>query len=491
MTKLIGREAERKILDRFYQSSKAEFLAIYGRRRVGKTFLIQDFYTKKKDAVCFHSTGLKDGNLRDQIKSFTQVIGKTFYNGAELQEKSTWMDVFEQLTEAINKLPKNKKVILFFDEFPWMASKRSKLIQALDHYWNRYWSINPKIKLIVCGSAASWILEKLIHNKGGLYNRITYQIELNPFSLSESKTFLWEKGIKLSEEHVLKIYMVMGGIPLYLDQVEKGLSADQIIDSLCFTKRGLLFNEFDKLFQSLFEHFDIHKELILLISENIYGISQVELMNKSSKSVGGRLKKRLQELEDTGFIESFIPHQHKEKGIYYRIVDEYILFYLKWIAPVTNSIKRYDKEAGYWLSKSKSPSWKSWAGLAYEAICFKHISPIRKALHIPPGVEIGSWRYVPRKEKFQDQGAQIDLLFDREDGAITICEIKYNEQPFTIDKEYAQKLLNKANVYKQQTGTRKDIFIAMITKNGLKPSMYSEEIIHAVVTIKDLFNDND
>lgn len=488
MTHLVGRENELKYLRDFYRSPKAEFLAIYGRRRIGKTFLIQHFYTESQ-GVCFHATGLKDGSLQDQIKNFSRVIGKTFYEGTELRLKDSWLDVFEQLTTAISRLAKTKKIILFFDELPWMATKRSKFIQALDHYWNRYWSINPKIKLIVCGSAASWILENLIHNKGGLYNRITHQIELGPLTLHESKQFLLTKRIKLTNDQLIKLYMVIGGVPLYLDHIQKGLSADQNIDVLCFTKRGLLFNEFRKLFASLFEQQAVCEELIRLIAANRYGIAQIDLMKKSSKSVGGRLKKRLQELEDAGFIESFIPYQRKEKGIYYRVIDEYTLFYLKWIDPVIGSIKRRDKEKGYWLSKRKSSGFESWAGYAFEAICYKHISQIRKRLGIGPGAEIGAWHYVPRRQD-RKEGAQIDLLFDRDDETITICEIKYTSKPFIIDKAYAKKLLNKVAVFKEQTRTMKQIFIVMISAHGLQKTVYSEEYITNIVVQEDLMTDS-
>lgn len=486
MLTLIGREEELRRLNDFYASPKAEFLAIYGRRRIGKTFLIQQFYSRTA-GIHFHVTGIRDASLHDQIENVTRVIGKTFYGDIELRLKTKWLDVFEQITDAINKLPKNKKVILFFDEFPWMVTKRSKLIQALDHYWNRYWSIDPKIKLIVCGSAASWILENLIYNKGGLYNRITYQIELSPLTLKESKHFLEKKKMKLNNDQLIKLYMVMGGVPLYLDQVQKGLSADQNIDVLCFTKRGLLFNEFRTLFSSLFEQHEFCEELIRLIAANRYGISQIDLMKQSSKSVGGRLKKRLQELEDAGFIESFIPYQHKEKGIYYRVIDEYTLFFLKWIDPITNSIKRRGKEKGYWLAKKKSNSFDSWAGYAYEAICYKHVSQIRKKLNISSGAEIGTWRYVPRKKELKE-GAQIDLLFDREDGVITVCEIKYTIKPFAIDKAYMKKLLKKIEVFKEQTRTSKQIFIAIISAHGLQKTIYSEEYVADIVVQEDLLH---
>jgi len=319
-----------------------------------------------------------------------------------------------------------------------------------------------------------------------LYNRITRQIELLPLTLHETKKFLIKKGIKLNNAQITKLYMAMGGIPHYLDAIQADLSVDQNIDLLCFTKRGLLFNEFNKLFASLFDEQDIHEELIRLIAENRYGIAQSELMRKSSKNAGGRLKKRLKELEDAGFIESFIPYQHKEKGIYYRILDEYTLFYLKWIDPIWNAIKKRDKEKGYWLSKQQSAGWHSWAGYTFEAICYKHIGLIRRKLEITPGSEMGTWRYFPDKGSLEN-GAQIDLLFDREDDAITICEIKYTTQPFVLDKEYAKKLQRKIDVFTMRTKTEKQLFIAFIASAGLKPTMYSEELVNHVVTLDDLF----
>lgn len=485
MSTIIARHEDLRKISRFYQSSKAEFMAVYGRRRVGKTFLIQSHFSGIP-CVFFHVTGLKDGSIQDQIENFTRVIGNTFYQGADLKTEKKWINVFAQLTDAINLLPKNKKVVLFFDELPWMATKRSKLIQALDHYWNRYWSIDPRIKLIVCGSSASWILEKLIHNKGGLYNRITYQMALEPFTLKESKEFLEMKGIHLNHSHLLKIYMVMGGIPLYLDQIQKGLSADQNIESICFSKSGLLFSEFNKLFASLFENYETCEALIRIISENRYGISQTHLMKRSNKKIGGRLKKRLQELEDAGFIESFIPYLHKERGIYYRIIDEYSIFYLRWIEPILNSIKRKEKESGYWLSKQKSAAWDAWQGYAFEAICYKHISQIRNGLKIGVDAEVGTWRYVPKKGT-EDQGAQIDLLFDREDDSITICEIKCTSKPFILDKATAKNILNKIKIFKEHTRTSKQIFVALISANGIQATLYSDDIISDVVTLDALF----
>jgi hypothetical protein len=376
-------------------------------------------------------------------------------------------------------------VVLFFDELPWMATRKSGLLQAIDYYWNRYWSHDNRVKLIICGSSASWIIEKIINNKGGLYNRITRTFPLAPFSLKETAEFLSASGVKLNFQHVLALYMVFGGIPYYLALVGRGLSAGQCIDTLCFQKGGALIHEFERLFGSLFNEADLYMKLIRVMAQFPGGIGKAQLIKESGASDGGRITQRLKALEDAGFILEFIPHGYQNKGVYYKIIDEFTLFYLRWVESERKTLLKQDLSAGYWVSKMQSPSWKIWAGLSFEAVCYKHLAQIRKALQIDVSATVGSWRYAPKNQ--EQSGAQIDLLFDRADGVITVCEIKYNEHPFVIDKAYAQKLLNKITVYKQQTGTPKQMFLAMITANGLKPSMYSEEIIQGIVTLKDLF----
>lgn len=485
---IVGRIKEQEVLAEFLKSGKSEFLALYGRRRVGKTYLITSFF-EQASCIFFYVSGLQKGKIKEQLEQFYKQIGVAFYNGASIAQRSRWLDAFEDLTKAIQQVPSNKKVVLFFDEFPWMATKRSGLLEALDHYWNRYWSHDQRLKLIICGSSASWIIEKIINNKGGLYNRVTRPMQLEPFTLYETKMFLTSIGIKLNNKHILDLYMVLGGIPHYLALVRKGLSAHKCISELCFQKDGVLVKEFDRLFASLFQESEFYINLVKTISKHRNGIGQVQLIQESRVPEGGRAAHRLKELEEAGFIISFLPHGHQEKGIYYKINDEYILFYLDWIEPKLSTIRKQDNAAGYWLSKIQSPSWRSWSGYAFEAVCFKHLAQIRKALNIDPGAEVGAWRYMAKSK--QDQGAQIDLLFDRHDGAITICEIKYNEQPYTIDKHYSQNLKNKIEVYQKQTRTQKQIFLAMITANGLKETMYSEEMVTGVVALDNLFEKKD
>ncbi len=483
--KIIGRFHEQEILRQFLKSEKAEFLALYGRRRVGKTYLIRNFF-EETSCIFFHATGIQGGNPKKQIEQFYKQIGMTFYGGASIQSRQRWLDAFEDLTKATQQIARTKNIVIFLDEFPWMSTKRSGLLQALEYYWNRYWNHDTRIKLIICGSSASWIIEKIINNKGGLYNRVTRNMRLFPFTLYETKSFLASLDIYLNEQQILNLYMVLGGVPHYLALCRRGLSASQCIDEICFHKDAALIDEFERLFASLFQNSEIYIDLIRIIGRSRYGVSQAKIIHEKRASSGGRAIYRLKQLEEAGFILSFLPYGNQEKGKYFKIVDEYTLFYLHWIKPALASIRKLDHNSGYWLSKARSQSWKSWAGYAFEAVCHKHISQIQKALGIEAGADIGSWRYIPSTED-GEVGAQIDLLFDRPDEVITICEIKHSGQPFIIDKIYADVLIKKIEVYKQHTRTKKHIFLAMITNNGVKPSKQSGTLIAQCTTLEDLF----
>jgi len=483
--KLIGRESEQKTLESLLTSDKPEFLAIYGRRRIGKTFLIREYF-KNKSAVFFNSTGAKNGSLLEQIEHFTKEISSVFYNDIKLTPGKNWDEAFEMLTKAIEALSKRKKVVLFLDELPWMATKNSKLLQTLDYYWNQRWSRNPNIKLIICGSSATWIIDKIINNRGGLHNRLTKQIHLKPFRLNEVKAFLKHRGIKLTNHQICKIYMVMGGVPHYLDHLEKSLSVTQNIDRLAFADGGLLVQEFDNLFSSLFTMHELCMQIIMIIADHGQGISQEEIFKKiGSKIKGYAGLQKLKELQSTGFIMKYTPYGSAKHGMYYKVIDEYTLFYLKWINPLKANIAAEIIAPNYFESQQNTPSWYAWAGLAFEAVCYKHISKIRNFLSLQPSAIAYPWRF-KTKEPHQD-GAQIDLLFDRADDAITLCEIKFTNQAFIIDKAYAKDLERKIQVFKDITGTKKQIFLSMISAAGIGKSKYSDELVDQVVVLEDLF----
>jgi len=484
LKKIIGREKEVKILDEVWKSKDAEFIAIYGRRRVGKTYLIREYFADK--SIYLEASGAKDKPLKTQIENFMKAVSKTFFKGAELQRPQTWDEVFEVLTRELINVASSKKTVVFLDELPWMATKKSGLLQSLDYYWNLHWSRIPNLVLVVCGSAASWILEKLIYAKGGLHKRITRKILLEPYNLKETQEFLHSLSIKLNQKQILDIYMAIGGIPYYLKAVSKKLSAAQNIEAICFQKNGLLYNEFSNLFEALFEQAHVNLTIVKEIVKHGNSISREELINHTGIKSGGTLNNRLKELEASNFIKSFIPYTRKNRDQFYRVIDEYSLFYLKWIEPILNSGIGVD-EQGYWENMINTPAVTTWSGYAFENICLKHTYQIRKALHIEKiSCKAGKWHYIPKKNSVK-QGAQVDLLFDREDGIITICEIKYSNTSFVIDKDYGKQLMKKTEVFQEQTESNKQINLAMITTLGVKPNLWSEELIQNEVSLTDLF----
>ena len=487
MEKIIGRNEEKHLLEEIYKSKKAEFIAIYGRRRIGKTFLIEKFF-RRKDCLFFHVTGLKEGLMHEQLINFTKSLEECFYGSqVHLKEPENWNRAFETLTNTIKRQTNKKKIILFFDELPWLASKKSNLLQNLDYYWNRYWSNINNLKLIVCGSSASWMINKLIRNKGGLHNRTTARMVLYPFNLHETKEFLKHYKFKYTDQQILDLYMITGGIPYYLSLLSRSKSVVNNIDSLCFRRKGALLDEFNELYSSLFSDSEAYEELVRIIASRRKGIERKEILKQAKHSTdGGAFKYKLQALEEAGFIVSFKPYGYKKRGIYYRIIDEYTLFYLTWIEPALLSIQKIEKPKGYWKDMVLSASWTSWVGYTFELICYKHLSQIREALDISVTSKIGGWYYYPKKGN-KEEGAQIDLLFDRNDKVITICEIKYTKDHYRVTKQYAKNLLNKIDVFKKRTKTNKQVDLAMITVLPLKETMYSEDLVTGRVILSQLF----
>ncbi len=338
MDKIIARNKEKRELEDVFNSNNAEFIAVYGRRRVGKTFLIKNFFQGNK-CLYLQMTGIYKGLLDKHLSRFSKEIGTTFYQGASIKVPENWMDALEELARAINQAPNNKKIVIFLDELPWIATRKSGVISALEYFWNRFWVNDKRIKLIVCGSAASWIIKKIIKNKGGLHNRVTRKIRLLPFNLNETALYLKHLRYPCSHQKILRLYTMMGGVPFYLNQLKKGYSIDQNIDHLFFNSEGVLFDEFDEIFSSLFEHSKQYTELITLIGKYREGTPR-NVLDQQAKLTGkgGRLTRRLEDLEYAGFIESYIPYGHKKLGLFYRINDEYCYFYLKWIEPIKNQL---------------------------------------------------------------------------------------------------------------------------------------------------------
>lgn len=483
MGRIIGRHHELRILEEIYGSNEAELLAIYGRRRVGKTYLISEFFKDK--GVYFELTGTKDAKMHEQLINFAAELSRVFYQGIRSPSPANWTEALNQLRYEIEKVKSDEKIILFFDELPWLASQRSGFLQALEHFWNRYMSRNKNVIIIICGSAASWMIDNVIHNKGGLHGRVTKRIRLLPFSLSETEEFLGARNIDLDRKQLIEIYMAVGGVAQYLKYIERGKSATQVINDLCFTPNGPLFDEFDILYRSLFDNYESHVNIIKALSKSLSGLSKDELLDKVGLKSGGTSSKIIDELVKSGFI-AYIPAFGKKKtGGKYRLIDEYSLFYLVWIVEVSKTVLE-GKDKDYWIKKQTARAWTAWSGYVFESICLKHVAKIKAALGLSGiSTKESGWSCIPKNKK--ESGTQIDLVIDRADRSVNLCEIKYSNSEFTIDKEYAKKLGNKKHVFRENTGTKKTLFTTMVTTYGTKKNQHYNSIVDNQLTMDDLF----
>lgn len=480
MNKIVAREKEKCKLNELLEAKEPQFLAIYGRRRVGKTFLIREFLRKR--GVYFEVTGVKDASIEVQLKHFTMILGETFDVDESSSAPTNWQDALTNLRQAVEKIPQSQRVILFFDELPWLATRRSGLLQALDHLWNRYLAQMPNVLLVVCGSAASWMLKKIVHNRAGLYGRLTSQICLVPYTLGEVEQYLLSRQIVLERKQVIDLYLAFGGIPKYLSYVPRGKSPAQVIQETCFTPHAPLSLEFNHLFASLFQNYQQHSRIVETLAKKRSGLTQKELADETGFPSGGNLTRILGELEASGFI-LFIPEfGHKRREGRYRLIDEYSLFYLQWIKPLNR--KLLGKAIGsYWEGIQGTPAFFSWSGYAFEGICFKHIDKILKALELTVVAQgMSSWNY-----RGPDGGAQIDLVIKRSDRAYNLCEIKLTNSPFQMTKEYAEKLRLKKELFRQHTKTNASLFTTLITTYGAIENSHYYSAVDSQLTMDALF----
>lgn len=480
MKNIVGRAAETQLLKDMLQSNHAEFMAVYGRRRVGKTFLVQQFFAGKP--YFMQVSGSKDGKLNEQLENFITGLSNCFFKGIELPTPQSWRKAFRQLTQlVVENVPKNKQFMLFLDELPWLSTKKSRFLQMLDYFWNTEWSALPNFKLIVCGSAASWMLDNLVHATGGLYNRLTQTMHLKPFDLHDTQKFLKSLGFKYSQKQIIEACMLTGGVAHYLKMLKKSKSPAQNIQALCFDKNAPLRHEFVQIFKALFEKAEDNQKIVQALAGNHNGLTREGIIAKSGLSSGGTLTKRLQELEAAGFIQSYTPIGKAKKDACYRVIDNYSLFYTQWIAELEGNLMiRPD----YWQQQIDTGKWHHWSGYAFENICFHHLWPIMKALEIDDVVSvITNWRVCD-----SGSGAEIDLILIRKDKVVTLIEIKGTKKPFVIDKAYAQVLMKKTALFQTKYPEFEQVELAFITSNGLKQNVWSEELVDKQVNITALFH---
>ena len=471
---IIGRDRERHILERCENSKKPEFVAVYGRRRVGKTFLITQYFNNK---FTFSVTGVSNGRMKDQLYVFHASLKKHFQTDAGIP--TDWFQAFGLLEEMIEQDITSSRKVLFFDEMPWLDTQKSNFLSALEHFWNAFASKRNDILLIVCGSAASWVIKKLIKNYGGLHNRVTETIVVEPFLLCDCEEFYRSRGIAMNRQQIAEAYMILGGIPFYMDAMDKMFGLNQNIDLLFFENNSKLGNEYDRLYRSLFRYADNHIRVAEVLSKNNTGMTRQELSATSGISDGGGLTNILSEMEACGLVDRSYEFKRRKNGDYYKLIDFFSLFYYKFLKVQ----KVHDPH--FWTNFLSYPAHRAWCGYAFERLCMTHIRQIKQRLGISGVItEIYTFRSIRQKG-----GAQIDIIIDRRDDVINLCECKYSGMPYELTETDAVSLERKKAVFLEETGTKKAIHMTMITANGLVQNAYRNEI-QSEITLDDLFQKN-
>ena len=479
---IIGREQEIEKLENYISSRKSEFIAIYGRRRVGKTFLVKELFENR---FAFRVTGKDNVTTKEQLASFSFALNDQLGIEADV---TNWPEAFRLLQKALEKMPDGTKII-FFDELPWFDTYASNFISALEHFWNDWAFYRSDIKLIACGSATTWMLNQVINSRGGLHNRITHNILLSPFKLHEVEEYFKSQGFYYERPEIIECYMAMGGVAYYLSLFETNKSVAQNIQQLCFTRGGELTEEFERLFNSLFKKADNHLAIVTALKNKGKGMTRLDLLDATGLANNGRFSQILKELEQCDFIRSYTPFGKSKKDMMYQLIDPFCLFYFKFM---------HNKGAfldNHWVKMQTTAEYESWCGHAFEIVCLHHINEIVKALGIDGCINTPcSWSYRPTTKVLADEeadedlkhGTQIDLLINRSDRSISICEMKYCNGEYEISKAYDAHLAHRLKVFKKVTKTTKTLIPTFVTPHGLYNNMYARKI-NRQVTGNDLF----
>lgn len=475
--KIIGREAEIKELQTLYQSNKPVFAVVYGRRRVGKTFLVRELFDGK---LSFYHTGLSPYELKGEKlkeKQLSNFYFSLLKHGSTLKSApSDWLEAFNALITLLEEKGDESRQVVFIDELPWMDTPRSGFVTALEHFWNGWGAGRRNLMLIVCGSATSWISDKLLNNQGGLYDRTTDEIKLRPFTIGECESYYKANGIVMSKFDQLQCYMATGGIPYYLSMLQKGKSLSQNIDHLFFTPSAKLSLEFDRLYASLFTNAEDCKKIVRLLSQKRQGFTRKEIQEATKLSDGGGLSATLKALEVSDFITSYVKYDYPKRELYYRLVDFYSKFYLSFLDGKRTTNPRF------WQDNLQTPALTAWRGFTFEALCFYHLPQIKQALGIS-GVQTEAMPWKSRKEK---DGAQIDMVIARADHIVNLCEMKFCDDDFSINASYDKNLRHKLSAFMEETKCKSAPHLTIVTTYGLKFNEYAGRVQN-VITMEDLF----
>ena len=469
----IARERECTELQRCLDSGRSELAIVYGRRRVGKTFLIERFFNGKFD---FKFAGARNLSTRSQLTNFSRTLKK--HGARDVRSLANWFDAFYALENYLEALPNDRKKVVFFDEMPWIDSFRSDFVSALEYFWNSWAVAQRNILFVATGSATSWMMDKLVANKGGLHGRITSRIHVSPFTLHEVEKYMRDVGSNWDRMQILQSYMMLGGIPFYYSLIEPSDSLAQNTDRLFFPEDGVLRLEFDELYNALFSNADLYIEVVRLLCEHKSGLTYKEI-SKAVKIEGGKLTRVLLNLERCDFIERWAQYGNKKRETRYRMADFYTIFYFNFIEP------NCYKDRHWWSNNIDSLSISSWMGNAFEQVCMTHHRQIKEKLHIDSiATSIYTWH---RNSNEELPGAQIDMIIERADRIIHLCEMKFSVGKYVITKDYEMKLRERAGIFNTVTGNRKALVHTFITTYGVVDGKH-KSIVHSEVTMDDLFN---
>lgn len=470
---MVGRHKEKATLRDAAESSEAQFVAVYGRRRVGKTYLIREVFDGD---FCFYHTGVSDVGTADQLLNFRDSLVKYGYENCPAIK--SWREAFLALEKVIEKCGKARKVV-FLDELPWMDTRKSKFVPALEHFWNGYASARKDVLLIVCGSATSWMMNKLIKNHGGLHNRVTDRIHLKPFCLGECEEYTRELGLSYSREEIALGYMIFGGVPFYWSLMKRSLSLRQNVDALVFAENGKLKGEFAELFASLFKDGTMYRNMVTAMASVKSGMTRDALIRKLKLTDGGKVSRCLADLESGGFVRKYVAFGKKKKDAVFQLIDNFSLFHLRYLDHDSNP------DENFWKNTSSSAMQSAWAGMAFERLCLQHLWQLKHALQIG-GVltHVCAWWHAP--DARCSKGAQIDLVIDRADGVIDVCEMKYTKDEFAPDGKTDDEMRRRLSVFADVTETRKSVNAVLVTPYGLVKNKYSGRYSN-IITFDDLF----
>lgn len=473
---IIGRQKEMAELNRCLESDRSELVIVYGRRRVGKTYLVDQFF---KGVFDFTYVGGHKLPQRIQLRNFAKALKQAMGERTALKF-ADWFDAFNALEEYLSALPTNRKKVVFVDEMPWIDSLRSTFTEAFENFWNGWAARRNDIVFIASGSATSWMIDNLVENQGGLHARITCQIYLRPFTLSETEQYLKYRGCPWDRFQIAQCYMFFGGIPFYLSLINPQRSLAQNVDDLCFERGGALRMEFDELYNALFTHSENYLSVVRLLADHNHGMTNKEIGNKTGIE-GKRLTTVLNNLERCDFIMRFRYYGKKSQDIIYKLTDFYTLFYLKYIEANRDSF-----DGAWWQHHSASHSVESWQGLTFELLCLMHINQIRKALGISGvATKVSAWFEKADREQ-KERGSQIDLVIDRADRIIHLCEMKFCQGEYRITAEYEKKLRDRLELFREKTRSKKNLVQTFVTTFGVARGIHSG-IVHSEVLLDGLF----